>query len=50
MAFCSKIGISISDTSEAKRLLDTVRAQHGLPISNLDVDTGCVELLRALHC
>ena len=50
MSFCSKIGIMISDRSEAKRLLDFMRSRHSLPVSNLDFDNDCVELLWALHC
>lgn len=50
MAFCSKIGIVVDDTRDAKCLLNLIKAQYNLPASDLDEENACVDLLHALHC
>ena len=46
--FCSKIGITLNSTDEAKIFFDFVRFHEQLPVVNFDHKNACVEHLGAL--
>ena len=46
--FYSSIGIMFNSSHDVKFFFDIVRAQHNLPVVNLDLENDCVEQLRSL--
>ena len=50
MSFCKNFGIQFRDRAKTKGFLDSARVQNGLPTINLDNETGCVDLVKALYC